>query len=558
MPNSIKVRLMKMRLSLRAFLIFSPVSTVAVIFADFDTSDTFIDIVLELTLGLIATAALGLVLWVMYPIWNRMNPSWARFCLLAFVVTLGGAVRGFVIFELGPLFSFDGGTQLFGRVANSISTTLLWLVILSLFVDSTVRFQRKFSNLMGELIVSRAGELQVNARTTVLSDVQQDLRKLQEEIPEGELGDGELEKIAKKLRVDVVEKIKAHSKELWAIRGAKPPALKLLPMIRVAIGQLRYSVGFFMTFYGLAGIGNLSSAVGIIEALWRVSVTLGVIWLADFMYRRGLYRDSNPSPLANLTYLFVLGVIVLFPMGLAGYFLSASPLGFIYLIPLVALTVSIPVLESSLRISQAARDELLSDLIDLRDSANSISSSDSDHQRFSNSALASYLHNSLQAELQSIAHALERAATQPEHVGLGRASLERIRALASKSLDEEFETFLNLPLEHLNKVIEAWDGILSISLNWDDAASHYGDPKTVTVVQIIEEVASNAVTHGEATFLQVSVLSEGVDFVIEISSDGRNVSPSKPGSGAIWLEGFSDDRLHLDSTPRPESLRFRV
>lgn len=547
-----------MRLSLRAFLIFSPISTVAVIFADFDTSDTFIDIFLELTLGLIATAALGLTLLVMYPIWNRIRPSWKRFTILAFVLTLGGAVRGIVIFELGPQFSFDSGTQLFGRVANSMSTTILWLIILSLFIDSTVKFQRKFSTLMGELFVRRAGELQVNARTTVLSDVQQDLRKLHEEIPEGELGDGDLERIAKKLRVDVVEKIKAHSKELWAIKGANPPALKLLPMIRVAIRQLRYSVGFLMTFYGLASIGNLSSAVGVVEALWRVSVTLGVIWIADFGYRRLLLTNSNLSPWANLIYLFVLGVVVLYPMGLVGYFLNSSPLGFIYLIPLVAVTASIPVLESSLRISQAARDELLRDLIDLRDSELSMSLSDISHQRFSNSALASYLHNSLQAELQSIAHALERAASQPEHVGLGRASLERIRALASKSIDEEFETFLDLPLEHLMKVIKAWEGILSIQLNWDDAASHFGNQKIVTVVQIIEEVASNAVTHGEATFLHVSVTSEGVDFLIEISSDGRNVRPSKTGSGAIWLEGFSDEKLSFDSTPRPESLRFRV
>jgi signal transduction histidine kinase len=557
-PNSIKVRLMKMRLSLRAFLIFSPVSTVAVVFADFDISDTVIDIVLELTLGVIATAALGTVLWVMYPIWNRIKPGWERFSLLAFVITLGGAVRGFVIFELGPLFAFDGGTQLIGRVANSMSTTFLWLVILSLFIDSTVKFQRKFSNLMGELFVKRAGELQVNAQSTVLNDVQQGLRRLQEQIPEGDLGDDELEKIAQKLRVDVVEKIKAHSRELWAIKGAKPPALRLLPMIGVAIGQLRYSAGFFMAFYGLAGIGNLSSAVGPLEALWRVSLTLGVIWIADFGYRRVLLKKTNPSPLANLTYLLVLGVIVLFPMGLAGYFLSASAWGFIYLIPLVILTASIPVLESTLRISQDVRDELLSDIIDLRDSGISVHSSGSEGQRYSNLALASYLHNSLQAELQSIAHALERAASQPEHVGLGRASLERIRALASKSLDEEFETFLDLPLEHLRKVIEAWAGILSIQLNWEDAESHFGNPKMVTVVQIIEEVASNAVTHGEATFLQVSVSSEDADFVIQISSDGRNVSSSKPGSGVIWLEGFVDEQTQFDSTPPPESLRFRV
>lgn len=103
----------------------------------------------------------------------------------------------------------------------------------------------------------------------------------------------------------------------------------------------------------------LFPTVGIVEALWLETVTLGVIWLVDFVDRKVLSRDSNPSPVANLTYLFVLGVIVLFPMGLAGYFLSASPLGFIYLIPLVALTAPIPVLESTLRISQAARDELI-------------------------------------------------------------------------------------------------------------------------------------------------------------------------------------------------------
>jgi len=557
-PNSIKIRLMKMRLSLRAFLIFSPVSILAVIFADFDTSDSFRDIILELILGVIATAALGSVLLVFYPLWSRMKPSWARFIVLALVIAIGGAVRGFTIFELGPLFEFYGGTELFGRVANSISTTILWLVILSLFIDSTMQFQRKFSDLIGELFARRAGVIQLSAKGSVLSDIQQDLRKLQQDIPEGELRDEELEKIAKTLRIDVVEKIKSHSKELWAIKGAKPPTLKLFPMIRVAIGQLRYSAVFLMAFYGLAGIGNLSSAVGSVEALWRVSITLGVIWLVDLGYRKVLSRQSRPPIWVNLSYLLALGTIVLFPMGLAGFFLSESTLGFLYLIPLVVLTASIPVLESTLRISQAARDELLDNLVELRDSANSIDFPSSGPQRYSNSALASYLHNSLQAELQSIAYALERAASSPDHVGLGRASLERMRALASRSLDEEFESFLDLPLGHLNKVISAWQGILRINLEWENSQMDSGNPKIVTVVQIIEEVASNAVTHGEATSLQVSVSRDGEDFIIEISSNGKNVTPSKPGSGSVWLKGFIDEQMFFDRASRSEGLKFRV
>lgn len=554
MAKSIWVRLQNLRLSLRAFLLFMPVSLLAPTFGDFKVSDSTLDLFLELTLGVISTLTLGGVLLLFHPFWKSIEPSRTRLALISASILLGGAARGIVIHFLGPAFAFDVQTELLGRVLNSLSTTFLWLTLLALFVEAADSFKRRFAVLMEQLLADRAFNHSKTRQVQVLGDVEQRLKSLRSEIP-GRPDTEVFSEVASKLRSQVVGKIRAHSSELWEIRSMKTPRLKISQVLKLAVERLDYSLSFLIVFFGIASLGNLSSSIGFSDALLRVSLALLTLTVSHLIYTRFVTRTVRDHFWANLIYVLAIGLIVLVPIGFIEFFLSSSVLAVAYLPFLVLVTASIPVLESSLRISEVAREELLL-MVSKQNDLKGQESSDADFMdQYSSSRLAAFLHNSLQSEIQSIAFALEKASSQPEHVGLGRATLDRLRSLSLRSLDEDFAAFQDQPTDHLDRVIEGWRGILEIKLDWLVDESAKADPRLGTVVQIIEEVASNAVTHGEATQLSAVVVGDSSSFEVRITNNGTKLVDGKTGSGSAWLQSFA---IAGQKTSPSAELVFRV
>jgi hypothetical protein len=552
--ESFQQRLKRLRVTPRSFAFFSVISVFAPVFGDFDPLDSAVDVGSKVLLGVVATAILGAVLWPPLVVVLRvMHSSWRRFWLVIAVLVAGGALRGLVIHELGPVLSFDVATTVFQRMGNSVTTTVIWLVVLSLFTNATDDFRWRYSSLMRQLFAARAVTLSQAELSEVLGDVQADLRSLS--VPEKDTPDQlrQMEAVAAALREDVLEKIRAHSRGLWVIKGVDPPALRVLPMLRLAVSRLEYSLPFVLVVYGLAGLGNLASWVSLGEAAARVSAALVAITVAHWVYQRLVVLKATTTPLVNVLYLYLLGVAVLFPMGFFEFFWNPSPWSIVLLLLLPLPTAMLPVIESTLNLAQMARDQLLAQISSLHHSSPAFPGPGAR----SSGELASYLHNSLQSEIQSIIVALEGASTHPNKVALGQASLERLRLLTARSLDEDFESFTQVPLTHLENVIEGWRGILEIEINWNVAECLKDDPRIATVVQIIQEVASNAVVHASATSLIVDIAQDRGDFVLRISNDAPRVSPMSQGLGTGWLESFLQPAP--GSAKRNETtLEFRV
>jgi hypothetical protein len=553
-PESIWSRLKRLRISYQAFALFSPVSILAPVFGDFRASDTFLDLALELTLGLIATGTLGLTLLLLSPVWRNIPPSWIRLVVITIVIVMGGTARGFVLYHLGPILSFDVDTDLVGRILNSITSTYLWLTILSLFIEARDNFRSRFAAVVSQLIAVNSSKYSNSHKSELLNDVERSLRELQDWIPR-KFNQGDLFEIASRLRTEVVERIRAHSSDLWEIRSVEAPGIRFAPLLRLATSRLNYSLGFLLGFYGIAGIGNLSSYIGFQNATIRVSIALVVLATAHLIYRKAIDKMLAPQLWLNLGYVLFLGSIVLVPMGFIELFASGSVLAIGYLLVLVALTAAIPVLESTLRISEIAREELLEFVSSLKDLQVEPGFRSMHPSAYPNARLASFLHNSLQAELQGIAFALERASVQPGNVGLGKATLERLRLLSARSLDQDFAEFESQPLGHLTRVIQGWRGILEIELDWTIDQGLMSDPKLGTVVQIIEEVASNSVTHGEATNLKAVVTVKDSGFQVRITNNGKWISNASQGFGSAWLRSFA--REGTDRNPS-KVMVFRV
>jgi len=552
--NSLKDRLLHLQVTPRAFLFFAVISVTAPVFTDFDPEDTLVDVGLELTLGVLATLALAAFLLPALAVARRWTPEGvARLGWLALAVTCGGVIRGLVLHYGGPAFSYMVTTTVIERVANSVGTTLAWLLVFSLFTSASDDFTQRYSTVVRRALYQRANSLSTTDIRGILGDVEHDLRTLNIPSGSGDTPPGDMEKIAVALRSDVIEKIRGHSRELWALRGASPPSLRFGVLAKLAVIRLDYSVGFLLAIFTMFSFGNLASNVGVGEALLRMAGALAVLWVLDWVWRKWLRRYATRLPWINVLHLLSLGVAVMFPMGLFDFYGSGTPGSFLLLALLPLPVAALPLIESTIKLSQLAREELLGLIAELN-------SEMQDHQTVtpSSSDLASYLHNSLQAEIQSIIHALERAAGDPGKVGLGQASLERLRMLSDRSLDEDFDSFSRVPLDHLRALIESWRGILDITLDWALPPHYDADRRLPTVVNIIEEISSNSVVHGGATQLNVSVFFDAEDIVITIHNNAHLVPPIKVGQGSSWLNSFLVPGSPSEPDSRETTFQFRV
>lgn len=557
MDDALRRRLSTFRVTPRAFALFSIISVAAPVITDFQATDTLLDVGLEVVLGALSTLTLAVFLWPALSVVDRwVEPGLSRFGVIVVVLAMGGAIRGLVLHYLGPEFSYLVDTTVFERAANSVSTTVVWLTVFSFFTAATDDFSSRYQALLKQALYQRASAVSASDIRVVLSDVEKDLRKLRLPTPSPETPVGDMEKIAVELRSDVMNTIRAHSRELWSLRGAAPPALRFWPLLRLAASKLTYSIGVLVAVFTALSLGNIASIVGPQEALVRVFGALAVIVVLDTVWRRWLSERFTHHLAVNIAYLLALGVGVMFPMGLFEFYGTGSPASYLVLLLLALPVAALPLIESTINLTQLARDELLELMAQL--DSNQEGDGDEEDSPHSSSDLASYLHNSLQAEIQSIIYALERAVGDPDKVGLGQASLERLRMLSARSLDEDFDSFSRVPLEHLNALIASWRGILDITLDWQLPESASQDKRLPTVVNIIQEVSSNSVAHAAATTLEVSVFLEDDDILVRLHNNADYLPRTPAGQGTTWLDSFLVSSEKKPGSTLGTTLLFRV
>jgi hypothetical protein len=550
-------RLIALRITPWGAALFSVLSVIAVPIADVSADDTVADVVLEVGLGTIATIALWTVVWPGIVIARRvMRPGWPRQLVIFCVIAVGGVIRGGVIFWWGAYFSFDSDAPLTQRLLNSITTTLVWLVLLSLFSHAGEHFKRRYGTLFRQVALARASQTTHSEVAKILGGLEESLRGVAPSLVNEAIAREEMARVADQLERDIVGRIRQHSKSLWSFDAATAPRLRVLPLVQLAITRLQYSLGFVLVVFVAVGIPNVGSVVGLVEATWRVLLAAVVLGAWHGVYWKVVVPRITPGFFTHTLFLVSLGVLVQIPMGLPWYLFDRSVVAPVFILLLVVPIGSIPVVDSALRLAELARGEVLS-ILEGHQPRGVLAEAEAEGS-VPSSSLAAYLHNSLQSELQGIILALKAAASRPDQVHIGQASLQRLRLMSNRSLDEQFASFTALPVDHLHQVIAGWRGVLDISLTWDVDTVSDRDPRIATVVHIIEEVASNAAVRGGATSLLAHVVEEGQGYVVTCSSNAPLVAEAGGGLGSTWLDSFVETNQSTRNAIGASFQTFRV
>jgi signal transduction histidine kinase len=138
--------------------------------------------------------------------------------------------------------------------------------------------------------------------------------------------------------------------------------------------------------------------------------------------------------------------------------------------------------------------------------------------------LAGLLHGRVQSRLLGCAMAIEFAGDDPSAL---QQALDRTRSV----LDEEWGAPRDAS-RSVGEVLTPWKGLAEISVvgEVDEFAA---DP---ACVRVVEELVSNAVRHGGARRVDVSIESDGTDRVITVADDGQALGEGRPGLGTSLLE----------------------
>jgi signal transduction histidine kinase len=524
-----------LRVTRKSFALFSIVSIVAVLLSDLSAERSFLGTFRILLLGVIVTAIAAVVIFgLQFFILKLSISQMLKAILILIAIPIAGAVRGFALYQLSDAFGFESPTSHALRVFNSANTTLVWLTLISIALQTQSAYRQQFEALLRQAMLKKFASISAQTLNKEIDEIESDLQKIGRDQTYHDLDPSVLLRAAQEVRKIIKTSIRPLSHRLWLDSQSAIPRINLKALFVDSIGNLKYSFWFVGSVYLTLSTVNLNSTLGIEEAAKRSIIGAFFILIAHLIFQRIIKNLEGRHLLISTVFLLVVGFIGMFAALVFSSFEGFEKFNFTYLLAL-PYAPSIIILESMARLAISDRNHIVRniELLALAEPEDARG-----EMQYQSAQVASYLHNSLQSELTTIALQLEAAAaaSDPE---VSRRTMERLGALINRSIGDDFADFYRTPTERLGNVVTAWDGILDITLDVPEDCLQ-DNSRNIMLVQFIEEVASNAVRYGEATKLKVEakLLPSGA-VQLRTVNNGTGLNSNGSGLGKKWMQSHS-------------------
>lgn len=201
---------------------------------------------------------------------------------------------------------------------------------------------------------------------------------------------------------------------------------------------------------------------------------------------------------------------------------------------LLSLTFSIAKSQTDFR-----KDLIASLLIDLEKSSSKENSNADLAAKY-----AKYLHGDIQSTLSSTQMQLQQASEQDD-LKLGTTSIEKLASVLRRDHHDYVIGEAISPISKFQQIIDAWDGIATISIDVEDG--EFSDATLLKVAEVIEELVSNAIRHGGATEISVRVALEDGSNRVNFFDNGKKRVKGKPGLGSSLLKSLTKNVVIQES-----------
>ena len=533
----------KLEVTYESFAIFSFISVLAVplAMAEFLNRSNLIDFIyIGISVTVVIACLIFLTLYMLKSILERLSQK-NHFFVMLIIISIIGAVRGILIFYAFEIGGFEQPTELHLRIITSTASTLFWLVAISLAVQDTRNYQRKYRNLLESSILRIAREesgFDSTGKGLPLSEelqqIESTLNRTFDEAIRSTVDRESLLRAALKVRQTVDELVRPLSHRLWVNHFNQAPRIKLWITLIESIKYLNVKPLLIAAFLTLISAFNLTSDFGAIRGLIGSATVFTVTFFSLKFLHQYFLKNSQGSVLLNLFYLLLPGTLLGTVLFLTNDLLYKNDTGLIAY-TYIGLVLIVSVLSSTRDLTQNDKSNLL---IDLQKKLTTEGLNLGSTPSYSNADVASFLHNSLQSELLALSYQLENLANNPDAFK-SKEILEQLGSRINRSISRDFDDFVEDPLSRLNKLASSWRGIAAISLIHDDLA-HLSPSKALLVVQIIEEAISNAVRYAKASNVSVSIKQLTDDAVeLIIINDGQSHTEGNRGLGTEWLDRYA-------------------
>jgi signal transduction histidine kinase len=152
------------------------------------------------------------------------------------------------------------------------------------------------------------------------------------------------------------------------------------------------------------------------------------------------------------------------------------------------------------------------------------------------------IHGPIQSEVAAAAIRIERSLNTGEVTESGEVALQNLRDRLARLLDDTKGTSDARPV--LAEIAETWHGLCQIEVDMSadvEAALKLDSICVETVLEIAREACSNAIRHGSAENIQLTVELVETDLVkLTVINDGTKVdAQAKRGVGSAYLDDCS-------------------
>lgn len=547
--NNFQILLSNISLTKTGFIFYSPIS----IFA-FPVTLLVInpgESLLKLTS---AGLAITIIIFFCYLpfVWmsKKLESAAPRFIIINFLTAIAtiGALRGFLFFTFTEFLSLQTPGNLPNRILASTATTFFWLGMANIVINFSrtfkIRYQQSLNKFVKRNLDAFPSLMPSNQSKFELVNLQSDLsNSLAAHI---ENYDSEnLRELAELLRSKINVQLRPLSKRIWLRSLGEYPVIRYQQMLRDSIQFLDFSRQMFFGTMLFLSIANNFLIRTFVESLARSIVFFTILVTVTLLFQH--IKKVN-----NYLFLSIVGIAPVvgseYISNLLGYTGSWTATAIIIFVA-PALMVILSLFKLTLR-----DHELIIELLenfDIRKNFKSSKFFDPGERQ-----LASYLHNSLQSELLALSGQLEEAASSNDKEK-SAIILQRVASLINRSFVDDFNKFVESPIERLELICKSWIGILDIQI--DIPATLLNSPsRNAVIVQTIEEFAANSYRHGKATCIIVTAEENSIGLTLTLHSNGVDRIAKASGLGSAWLDQVAITPWKMHSNHKGTTLEITL
>lgn len=491
----------------------------------------------QLAVAVFATgAATGLLMILM--LIEKLTRSLERLRILVFfgLVLAVGAIRGATLIAATNYLSIEDTVSVGIRILNSTLNTALWVLVLASLIAlvraNIERYEIHFAERSLRAATSfHHAETNVEEQIDSLPNMQSLRSNLSRVlvnlgVPQPQGADYLLAAAA--IRSEIENSLRPFSHLIWFSESLNRPRLRGWQLVKDAFSRPKYApLASSITlglWFGIGAIAVLPWHANLIAT----AVCAGALYILTSVASRA-DSGTESKPYKGVASLIAISMLNYLATGVAigltgGDSLWINPIVSAVLFP-VSNILFLAVVSTFLHMRDSY--QLIEDLLE---SAATLASS-----RLRTN-FASYLHNSLQAELASLASQLERAAAVPDYERPDL--LGRLEELSNRSIGEDFTNRILLPLERLERVVEAWTGIIDVRLPLE-GFKLFAEDLWPVLVEMVEESIANAVRHSGASWIEFNFQATADGGSVIITSPGRVDAVENKSFGGTWLQANS-------------------